>query len=225
MDKCRPVRPFHVYISTRFSLAYCWILMQISGLALREGDRSFEFILSWSLRCFRKMWYHLETMYACVASVRTVQQCPHLQIFMSSYAIWSEWAMYYWQISWMFHLWWWVMLSPWLSGLRLWVNRRYPELELFACIKISFLLWLHSGWTPLIEGWRFSWLQGGESHCVVFGCWMPLFLLRVVDDCRGNNELNDESCTSMSFLVRNWDSEAVAGSDETSVPPLSLWIY
>jgi hypothetical protein len=21
-------------------------------------------------------------------------------------------------------------------------------------------LWLHSGWTPLIEGWRFSWLQG-----------------------------------------------------------------
>ena len=51
---------------------------------------------------------------------------------------------------------------------------------------------------------------------------MPLFLLRVVDDCRGNNELNDESCTSMSFLVRNWDSEAVAGSDETSVPPLSL---
>ena len=24
-------------------------------------------LLSWSLRCFRKLWYHLRTMYACVA--------------------------------------------------------------------------------------------------------------------------------------------------------------
>jgi len=41
-------------------------------------------------------------------------------------------------------------------------------------------------------------LAFGESHCVVFGCWMSLLLLRVVDDCRGNNDSNDES----SFLMQ-----------------------
>ena len=52
-------------------------------------------------------------------------------------------------------------------------------------------------------------LASGESHCVVFGCWMSLLLLRVVDDRRGNNDSNHESSSWMSFLS-NWDSEAVA---------------
>ena len=52
-------------------------------------------------------------------------------------------------------------------------------------------------------------LASGESHWVVFGFWMSLLLLRVVDDCRGNNDSNDESSSWMSCLS-NWDSEAVA---------------
>ena len=76
--------------------------MQMSGLAWRKVDRSFEFNLSRILRCFRKLRYSFGR---------------GLKIFLAS----------------------------------------------------------------------------GESHWVVFGFWMSLLLLRVVDDCRGKNDLNGES--------------------------------
>ena len=69
-------------------------------------------------------------------------------------------------------------------------------------------------------------LASGESHWVVFGCWMSLLLLRVVDDCsRGKDDSNGESSSWMSLLSpksSTWHNEVVARFDETSVPPLSL---
>ena len=72
------VGPCHVYIPKAFRWKgypsfLCHIVeamfMQMLGLACRKGGRSLEFTLSWNLRCFRKLRYHLETMCACVASV------------------------------------------------------------------------------------------------------------------------------------------------------------
>ena len=51
--------------------------------------------------------------------------------------------------------------------------------------------------------------------------WMSFFSLLGADNCREDDDSNDESSSWMSFLS-NWDNEAVAGSDETSVPPLAL---
>ena len=52
---------------------------------------------------------------------------------------------------------------------------------------------------------------------VVVCFWMSFFSLLGADNCRED----DDSSSWMSFLS-NWDNEAVAGSDETSVPPLAL---
>ena len=44
---------------------------------------------------------------------------------------------------------------------------------------------------------------------------MSLLLLRAVDEYRGNDDSNDESCCGWMSLHSNWENDAVAGSDET----------
>ena len=49
---------------------------------------------------------------------------------------------------------------------------------------------------------------------------MSFFSLLGADNCREDDDSKDEFSSWMSFLS-NWDNGAVAGSDETSVPPLA----
>ena len=69
-------------------------------------------------------------------------------------------------------------------------------------------------------------LASGESQYVagmVICFWMSFFLLLGADDCREYDDSNDNSSSWMSLLSgpksKTWDNDAVASSDDSSLPP------
>lgn len=77
----------------------------------------------------------------CFASLCTaiLQQCSQVQVFMCSFANCKASAMY-WHFCWSAHFWWWLTLSSKFMSQFIINKAMYPELEWFACFRIS--IWL-----------------------------------------------------------------------------------
>ena len=198
--------------------AYGECCMWMSGLAWRDHNRST--LSCWNLLCFLKLQYHIETLCASVAIVSlwlinlfmaTVQQCSQVQIFMLSFAIRNERAMY-WHFCWMFQAWWWLLSSSWLSGIRLWIHGRYPELELFACLSISIYFVIEFRVDSFGRG-LISLLASGESHYLFLlldvarcCCWVEWMIVTGVMMTQMMKPLSGWCCSVPSRKLRTKNS-------------------
>jgi hypothetical protein len=125
---------------SRFSVAYFLIYMQRAGLARRKGGRLLlECTGKTKFCCFLKWHYNfVTTRPSCVASASPccaslctaiLQQCSQVQAFMFSFASCKASAMF------------WALLleCPLLVMTDI---TMYPELERFACFRVSIWLWI-----------------------------------------------------------------------------------